>query len=78
MKAIEDYSKALAIDDTLVDAYNNRGVIYTILRQYDLAIEDWEHALVLDPNFTSVRLNLQVLKRKQEMNRQEVLASENE
>lgn len=50
-KAIEAFTKAIALDPNLADAYRNRGNIYTEKGQYDRAIENYNMAVVLDPNF---------------------------
>ena len=48
-KAIEAYTKAIALDPNYADAYNNRGVAYWDKGQYDRAIEDYNKAITLDP-----------------------------
>jgi len=32
-------------------AYNNRGAAYAVLGQYQLAIEDYDKAIQLDPDY---------------------------
>ncbi|MCG8572316.1 MAG: tetratricopeptide repeat protein [Spirochaetes bacterium] len=44
-KAIEEYSKAIAIDRNDLDAFNNRGITYYHLGLYDLAIKDFSFVL---------------------------------
>ena len=48
-KAIADYSKAIKINPKFVKAYNNRGVAYSMKKQYELAIADFTKAIELDP-----------------------------
>ncbi|MBI5892312.1 MAG: tetratricopeptide repeat protein [Deltaproteobacteria bacterium] len=49
--AIEAYTKAIALNPNLAQAYSNRGVAYAYKGQYDRAIEDYNKAIALDPNF---------------------------
>ncbi|MDR2905321.1 MAG: tetratricopeptide repeat protein [Helicobacteraceae bacterium] len=46
--AINLYSQAIAIDPKDVNAYNNRGLAYIKLENYDQAIEDFAQAIALD------------------------------
>jgi tetratricopeptide (TPR) repeat protein len=46
-----DYSQALMIDPNYAKAYNNRGIVYRLMKQYDQAISDYNKALKLDPKF---------------------------
>ena len=50
-RAIEDYNKAIALDQNRAMAYNNRGRVYYYKGQYERAIEDYNKAIVLDPNY---------------------------
>ncbi len=47
--AIQDYDRAILIDDNFTDAYFNRGVAYRNLFLYDRAIEDYDRAIRLAP-----------------------------
>jgi hypothetical protein len=49
-RAIENYDKAITLDASLYQVYNNKGVIYGILGQYDKAIECFHNAIALHPN----------------------------
>ncbi len=49
-KAIEDYSRAIAIDPNNANAYNGRGIAYRKKDQYDKALEDFNKAIAIDPN----------------------------
>ena len=43
-RAIEDYSKAIAIDPNYALAYSSRGLIYAILGNMGRAISDFQKA----------------------------------
>lgn len=49
-KAIEAFTKAIALKPDYAYAYTNRGLVYYSKGQYDRAIEDYNKAIVLDPN----------------------------
>ena len=49
-KAIEAYTRAIAINPNYAKAYNNRGATYGHKGQYDRAIEDYNKAIDIDPN----------------------------
>ena len=51
-KAIEAYTKVLKKDSTYWLAWVNRGSCYTALGQLDKMINDFEHALRIEPNDT--------------------------
>ncbi|MDD3875683.1 MAG: tetratricopeptide repeat protein, partial [Bacteroidales bacterium] len=44
-KALGDYSKAIEIDPNYADAYNNRGLVYTEMKNYDSALADFNNAI---------------------------------
>lgn len=48
--AIQEYTLAISKDPTRPIAYNNRGVSYHNLEQYEQAIEDYTKAIELNPN----------------------------
>lgn len=51
-KAIEDYTRSLEIGGYYeAFAYNNRGLAYSNLGQYNLAIADFTSAILLDSNY---------------------------
>ena len=56
-RAIEDYNKAIALDQNDAKAYYNRGVAYDGKGQYDGAIEDYNKAIALDPNLADAYNN---------------------
>ena len=48
-KAVEYWSRAIGKKQNTVKAYNNRGIAYHELKQYDKAIKDYSQAIKLDP-----------------------------
>ena len=48
-KAVDYWSRAIRSKQNTVEAYNNRGLAYHELRQYDKAIKDFNQAIGLDP-----------------------------
>lgn len=50
-QAIEDYTRAIALDPHLVNAYNNRGFTYYKLKEYQRAAADYTHAIELDEKY---------------------------
>jgi serine/threonine protein kinase len=49
-EAIAAYDRAIALDPKYALAYNNRGNIYSDLKEYRQAIVDFNRAISLDPN----------------------------
>lgn len=49
-RALEDYSRAIALDSSNFAAYNNRGIVYTLQREYTEALADFNAALNIDGN----------------------------
>jgi tetratricopeptide (TPR) repeat protein len=47
-------------------AYNNRGLVYFNLGDYDLAIADYEYALKLDPKYSTATNNLRITNTEKE------------
>ncbi len=63
--AIENYTKAIAIEPRYLEAYYNRGLCYEELKDYEKAEKDLRHALKLNPQYTHAALALErVLKVK--------------
>ena len=46
--ALDDYTKCLGIDEEHFDARNNRAIIYSDKREYDLAINDFNYIIDFD------------------------------
>lgn len=49
--AIEDYTKAIALDPTNPVFYSNRAAAYSSSNNHELAIVDAEKAIQVDPKF---------------------------
>jgi tetratricopeptide (TPR) repeat protein len=60
-RAINDYTKSIDLDGTLVAAYNNRGVIYTAIQKYDEAASDFDKVLALNADYIPGYNNRSVL-----------------
>lgn len=54
--AIGNYSKAILLKKSYVDAYKNRGYIYLNLFRYPLALRDFDSALKYSQNNTDIML----------------------
>lgn len=50
VRAIADFGRALRLDASLVDAYVERGQLHQGRGAYDMAVRDYDAALVLQPN----------------------------
>jgi tetratricopeptide (TPR) repeat protein len=59
--AVEELSRAVALDPQNALAFNNRGVALAALGQIPAAAADFQHALVLDPHLAEARENLKRL-----------------
>ncbi|CCQ68514.1 hypothetical protein CWATWH0402_5942 [Crocosphaera watsonii WH 0402] len=46
------------------NAYNHRGFAYEKLGNYQRAIENYEEAIRLDPNYTTAKRNLESILRR--------------
>ncbi|TVQ44865.1 MAG: tetratricopeptide repeat protein, partial [Gloeocapsa sp. DLM2.Bin57] len=62
--AVVDYSKGIQLNPNYADTYNNRGVAYYNLRDYQKAIADYEQAIRLNPNHPLARTNLENLRQE--------------
>jgi tetratricopeptide (TPR) repeat protein len=56
--AVDELSRAVALDPKNALAFNNRGVALAALGQTPAAHADFEHALALDPNLAEAKENL--------------------
>lgn len=50
---IEDYSEAIRLDPDFAPAYNNRGLTYSLLGQFGLAVVDFTLAIELQPDYAA-------------------------
>ncbi len=73
-RAIEDYTSALQhpFNDPTMRAktYLNRGLVYTFQRRFDLALQDYEKVVNLEPQNKIVRLNRAIVYYKQGRNQE--------
>ena len=56
-KAIEYYRKAIELNPRIIEAYNNRGVAYGAIDEFDRAIADYDKTIELDPEYAKVYYN---------------------
>lgn len=50
-EAVKDFTSAISRDDQLLDAYFNRGIVYSHeLKQYEEALADFDRVLNIDAN----------------------------
>lgn len=56
-KAVDYWSRAISKNQNTVKAYNNRGIAYHELKQYDEAIKDYSQAIKMDPADVAVYNN---------------------
>jgi tetratricopeptide (TPR) repeat protein len=56
-KAIEYLDETIKLKPNLVEAYNNRGIVYSDLGQHHRAIEDYNEAIRLNPNYAHAYYN---------------------
>jgi Tfp pilus assembly protein PilF len=52
-KAIENFDKAIALDQALYQAYDNKGVIYGEAGQYDKALGYFNKSIAIKPNYSA-------------------------
>ena len=56
-KAVDYWGRAISHKQNTVEAYNNRGLAYHELKQYDKAINDYSQAIKLDPGHVAAYNN---------------------
>lgn len=56
-QAISDYNKAIEINPTNIQSYNNQGNAYFKKGLYDQAISDFNKALEINPGFAEAYFN---------------------
>lgn len=52
--AAENYTKALEIKHNFKEALKNRGICYTMMNMDEKAIQDFDHAIIIDPDDKSL------------------------
>jgi Flp pilus assembly protein TadD len=67
--AIEPIMKALDLDPANLNAYNNLGVAYIYLKNYDKAESALKKAIELNPDFTLAKNNLKWAEQERRKNR---------
>ncbi len=72
-QAISSFSSLLAVDATHVASHGNIGICYSQLGQRDLAIEFFDKALELDPNYELALFNKTIIEGQEES---EIIGSE--
>ena len=60
-KAVDYFIMAINYDSKFVQAYDNLGKAYRMLKKYDLAIKSYELSLKIFPNGTSAHQNLAIV-----------------
>ena len=56
-KAVDYWGRAISQKQNTVQAYNNRGLAYSELKQYQKAIKDYSQAIKLDPDHVAAYIN---------------------
>ena len=56
-KAVYYFTRAIQINPSFSQAYNNRGVVYQAKGYYDQAISDYSKAIELDPSYAQAYNN---------------------
>jgi len=55
--AVNDFNRALEMDQEYILAYNGRGMAYLEMELYDEAVSDFETVISLDPGFSLAYFN---------------------
>lgn len=55
--AITDYTKAIELDPTISQVYNNRGYTYMMKGDYKNALDDFNNAIQVRPNYVKAHVN---------------------
>ncbi len=63
-EAINELSRALAINGNLAEGYYFRGLAYYEKGNYDRAIDDWEAALRINPNNANTKQTLEIARQE--------------
>ena len=57
LEAVSAYSEAITRDPTYAEAYNNRGYTLMRLRDYKMALSDFDTALSINPDYVTALMN---------------------
>ncbi len=69
-RSIRDLSRTISLKPGFAEAYYERGVCLALLNTWSEALEDWEHALILNRDYHSAYLVRGLARRKAGNNRQ--------
>jgi tetratricopeptide (TPR) repeat protein len=69
-RSIRDLSRTISLKPGFAEAYYERGVCLALLNAWSEALEDWEHALILNRDYHSAYLARGLARRKAGNNRQ--------
>ena len=61
LKAIQAYQKAIELNPTYIEAYNNLGIIYQELGDFGRALETYQKATEINPQYEKAYNNLGIL-----------------
>jgi tetratricopeptide (TPR) repeat protein len=56
-RAIEEFDRAIELNPIYAEAFNSRGVAYSMMGQYNRAIADFDQAIKLNPNYVDALSN---------------------
>ena len=72
-EALDQYQRSLGIKPRQAKVYNNMGVLMAKKGRLDIAIEYFQKALVIDPEYVSAKGNFKIaLEEKQSLLKQRV------
>lgn len=57
LTAVDDFTRAIALDPQNAAAYNNRGLMEAAMKNYDAALQDFHQAITLQPNLAAAYNN---------------------
>lgn len=56
-EAVRHFSAAIELDAVFIDAINDRGVVYALMKRYHDAIKDYDRVLAIDPDLAEAYNN---------------------
>lgn len=56
-RAVDDYSRALALQPDDAGTYDNRGIAYVLMGDYDHGLQDFDKAIALQPKNANAHFN---------------------